>query len=269
MIEPSQTAIDIADRILEDVDMQSDVIEETIESAETEGVPFESGRTVCGSRIYKPEERREKSVSLKECTFGDDGIIHSHVSVSQLRNPEHSLPDITNVILEGAEASVVVGTETHDVMLAPEDREMARLELEDALGMEMGSTSQMVEAIRSRQIRDTADARRRIRDRLPELFVVVPSDLTSYTEEIESLSISGSIPAMHPLDASHQPYEHGSIISEQIERRRVKRDQNKDMVVETAEAIAQELTPKNLVTIAVVSAITGIMADSIRRQIEG
>lgn len=200
-MEPDPSAVQIAERLLQETDVLEEILEETITSAEN-GRITESGRTVCpnsNNQILGPLNRFDRSVNLRECPIGETAVIHSHVSLDQLTQPEHSLPDSSNVILGGVDASIVVGTQTHDVLLAPKDKQAALREFQDALGVEVRSTDDVVRAIETGQIPDPTDARRRVKARLRPLYQEVPSDFSHLAMRVQQLHGKGMIASYDPM----------------------------------------------------------------------
>lgn len=226
-MEPDPYAVELSERLLEEHDVLEEILEETITSAEN-GRITESGRTVCpesGDRILGPLGRFDRSVNLQECPIGESAVLHSHVSLDQLTQPEHSLPDSSNVILGGVDVSIVVGTQTHDVLLAPADKQTALNEFQDALGVEVRSTDDVVRAIETGQIPDPTDARRRVKARLSPLYKEVPSDFSHLALRVQQLHGKGMIASYDP--DIRRPEES---ISTHTQNMRQQRKRQKDFV---------------------------------------
>lgn len=226
-MEPDPRAVQIAERLLQEQAVLQEILEETISSAES-GRITESGRTVCPSSndpILGPLGRFDRSVNLRECPIGETAVLHSHVSLDQLTQPEHSLPDSANVILGGVDASIVVGTQTHDVLLAPKNKQEALAAFQDALGVEVRSTDDVVRAIETGQIPDPTDARRRVKARLSQLYREVPSEFSDLALRVQKLHGDGMIASYDPM--IRQP---GTSLSERTQQMKDKRKNQEDFV---------------------------------------
>lgn len=173
-LQPAEEAERMAEFLLEEDGVREQILSETIESAAS-GRIRESGRTVCGSGdvVLPPHLRFPKAVELQRCPVGAGraGIIHSHVTRPELMNPQHSIPDTSNVILVGnVAASMVVGLETSEILLAPDDPEAAKTSLERALGVPADSPEEVQAAIDRGQIESFQAVRRRLKRELSGLF---------------------------------------------------------------------------------------------------
>lgn len=187
-IEPSRAALAMRDTILSRDDELQSVLMETVASAGGGGV-LESGRTFCPGaqqQVLGPGGRFPRSVSLRECPRGSSGIIHTHVTHGELLSPEHSLPDMANVLLTDLDASIVVGTDSLDVMLAPSDPVDAHAAFERAVGVAVERPRDVVDAIPSR-IGDPPAARERVRGALSPLFETYPVDYPGARAEVNAL----------------------------------------------------------------------------------
>lgn len=201
---PSNNARMLANTITGATDVQRQILMETVESAQ-QGNILESGRTFCpenAGMVRGPLGRFPRAVDLQSCPVGSAGIIHTHVSTSQLRNPTHSLPDTANVILGEVDASMVLGTTSSDLLLAPDDPEEATAVFQDALGLGVNTTDELVSAIESGQIPNPPEARRRVRTRLSSLFTTVRSPHRDIDFKVNQLGSEGAIPARRPVLAS-------------------------------------------------------------------
>lgn len=195
-VEPAAAATTLAEQLLGAEDVSVTVLEETIDSAHA-GQITESGRTACGSPrdVRPPVDRFPTSVSLAECPVGMVGIWHTHPTTRGLKNPEHSLPDWANVIFGHADASVVVGAETSEVVVAPANREAAIFEFQNAIGAAVQDTADVVAAVRGGQIPSPTAARRRVRRQLAPLVSRHDTAYPSLLSSIEALSIPAQAPA--------------------------------------------------------------------------
>lgn len=157
-------AVALADALLADESTQRELLAETI--AEGSARMLEAGRTVCGvdADPKAPHDRSGRSVDLAPCDPGEQtGIYHTHPGYGQLQQPEHSLPDFANVAFEGVDASVVVGTDAHSVVVAAADREAQQAAFRNAVGVDVDSTRGVVNALRRQQISRPDRARKRVR----------------------------------------------------------------------------------------------------------
>lgn len=188
-VQPHPEAWEMADHILRDREELVTILHETVEAAEN-GQVKESGRTYCprSDAVLGPAERFPKAVELQECPRGAAGVVHTHVAPSELHNPEHSLPDMANVIFSDITASVVLGTQTSDVMLAPADVEPAAAGFSDALGVQVDGPRDVVKALKRGDIPDPPDARARVRARLSSLFNTVSTSFPDIDQRIRSLA---------------------------------------------------------------------------------
>lgn len=147
------------------------VLGETVQSAIDGNGFLESGRTWCSSdpegALREPHDRFPAAVSLAGCPVGDTvAVWHSHTTPDQLRNPEHSLPDVANVVFGHVDASVIPGTETDHVLVAAADREQMRTEFRNIIGANVETTEGVAEAIAAGRVAQPSV----VRDRLWEAF---------------------------------------------------------------------------------------------------
>lgn len=190
-ITPDPTAKELAMNMADATSIQKEILEETLASAQR-GVIRESGRTICPSlteRIKGPLARFPKSVDLQLCPGGSGltGVMHTHVTPDEIRHPKHSIPDMANVFLEGADASLVAGTETADVLVATDPREAAAGSFRDALGVEVQTTADVVDAFQTGLIPDPTAARDRVRSRLGPLFSTESTTFRDLTAEFSAV----------------------------------------------------------------------------------
>lgn len=187
----------LGEALLDAVDVQEKILEETVQSAEN-GHPREAGRTACGSveNLHPPVERFERAVELSACPLGRAGIWHTHPTRRGLTQPVHSLPDWGNVIFHAADASVVVGTVSSELVVSPDNPMIAQAEFREAFGHPVESTEEIVNHVRSGQVDATA-ARRRVREALPGLVQRRPTPFP----DLESRVLNLSIPAADTIHA--------------------------------------------------------------------
>lgn len=206
-LSPAENAVELVSHMLDAADVNQTVLEETLSSA-LDGRIRESGRTACGSvgNIRLPLGRFSSSVELSACPVTDEtGVWHTHVTRQQFLNPEHSLPDVANVLFEPVSASVIVGAETSHVMMAPADRESARETFRDTLGLSVVSPHDVVKAIQARRIPNPGDARSRVFGRLSALFERRQTSLTDRAVIMDN--IHAVPPMMSSIDGHDVVYE--------------------------------------------------------------
>lgn len=174
--KPSREAAGLADTMLSDTETMRTILDETIPAQNSRGERVhESGRTVCGSgdtaKVRGPLARFPTSVELAECPRGvRGGTWHTHVTKSELREPNNSLPDTANVIFGHIDVSIVAGTRNAEAVIAAEDPERAKDAFRNAVGADVESTEDVVDAIISGRISDPKAARGRVRSKLSGLF---------------------------------------------------------------------------------------------------
>ena len=186
-VAASQPAIQLADEMVERHDVMQQIVWETLNSAMT-GQIKEAGRTKCPANgsIEGPLQRFPRAIDLASCPTERGGAWHTHVTPEEIRNPENSLPDISNVLFGLLDVSVVAGSETADVVVSPEDDQVARDIFRNAIGADVSSPQEVTEAAMSGRI-NPPRARERVRDALPELFRTAPTGYTQFEDAIQSL----------------------------------------------------------------------------------
>lgn len=197
-LSPNPRAHDLADRMLSQRNVLREVLWETIQSGKR-GVMKESGRTFCPrSRdlIRGPLGRFPRSVALDECPVGvSSGVVHAHVTRDELRQPHHSLPDMANLVFEGIDASVIVGTQNSDVMVTAKSAEAMQYRFRNALGLEVNSTRDVVNALVSGKINDAPALRQRVRSRLTPLFRRVSIHFPNLDDHVDDVAIADNMQA--------------------------------------------------------------------------
>jgi len=166
---PDDHAVTLAEQLVVS-DLNELVLNETLDAAE-DGAITESGRTVCSSfeNVQPPIGRHPMSVDLAGCRPWDaTGIIHSHVTPDELRNPTHSLPDVANVLYGNADASIIPGAETTHAIVTPTDETLpeAQAIFANVIGVEVDSPEDVSRAVDEGAIRALDDAQRRLMDQL-------------------------------------------------------------------------------------------------------
>lgn len=185
-LKPSETAERVVEMMIEQRDVQRQILEETL-AADRNGEILESGRTLCtqpGS-IRGPVGRFPMSVNLQRCPVGASGAWHTHVTPDELLRPHNSLPDTASVVFGQMDVIGVVGAETAEYMMAAEDEEAMRAEFRDAVGLEVDSMDELVDAVDAGRI-DFAAARGRLRQRMPRLFRTDKTGFSDLSNEITS-----------------------------------------------------------------------------------
>jgi len=139
-VAPRPEAEETARIMLSDRDVQRTVL---LESAQTHE---ESGRSFCAPGesvaeehqdahttprgnseemvVETPLQRAAKKIELAACPLGGGGLLHTHPTSPQaFRDPILSLPDMMHVLLEdGPATSMVLGSNTSEVMMEPKDK---------------------------------------------------------------------------------------------------------------------------------------------------
>jgi hypothetical protein len=160
----------MAEEMVDAVDLQRDILTEAARTG------TESGRSVCGESSNAKEgvERERNSVVLKGCPLNARGLMHGGGG-HDFAAPEHSLLDMANVVFGAGAASMVVGNEQSDLMLSVPDEHQGELihEFQNALGVEVQSTDDVLGALQSGEISYPAQARRRFRKAVPKLFLEI------------------------------------------------------------------------------------------------
>lgn len=147
------------------------IIEETLNEGIETGELTESGRTWCSGDekgTYRdPLQRLPAAIDLSGCPPGDLVVTwHTHTTEQQLRNPEHSLPDIANVAFGRVDVSVVPGIESDHILVGAADRDEMAAQFQNALGVEAEQPSDVTDAIENGTIFNAPS----LRDRTFEVF---------------------------------------------------------------------------------------------------
>jgi len=181
-------------------DVQQTILEETLDS-QASGQILESGRTLCNAnkRIKGPISRFPRAVDLQQCPLsGSGGAWHTHVTPSELLNPQNSLPDMAAVVFGDLDVIGVVGAESAEYFMAADDAEKMRGEFRDAIGADVYSQEDLLEAVENGRLNPTT-ARSRARKRLDSL---ITRDSTGF-EQLAQRARSGGVIA----SALDGPYE--------------------------------------------------------------
>lgn len=195
-LRPDPDASNLADEMAGMDDVMYAVLDETIPSEQGAEVT-ESGRTLCGSGdVHGPLARFPSAVELASCPRNaSGGTWHTHVTKDQLRDPTNSLPDTANVIFGEMDVSAVVGTRSMEMVVAPADAEAGRETFRDALGADVDTTDDVVDAIMDGTISDPGDARARVKRRMSGLF----QRRSLNFRELDDRLNTSSIPAHSPM----------------------------------------------------------------------
>lgn len=161
------------------------ILREVLEESASTGK--ESGRTFCNpdgntdldgdEEVHGPAARTERSVNLRACPLGGGGIVHTHpVDRQRWRTPVHSLMDMSLVLHpDGYAASVVLGVQSSEVLVAPDDRASAEREFERIVGVSAGSSNALYQQIKDRPDEEIAAMHREARDVFSDLFSREPT----------------------------------------------------------------------------------------------
>lgn len=207
-VAPSRDAQFLGERLVKETEVMRAILTETIESAKR-GNTTESGRTACGggTDIRAPLQRFAQSVELSECPVGSTGIWHSHPTTRGLREPVHSIPDWANVIYTDLDASVVVGTQSSEVVVRAEDKQAAIEAFENAIGEEFDGARDVAQALRDGRITNPTATRQSIRQHLGPLHWRQPTPFPDINHEVSRLSIPAQ-DAIHVCSTLDSPQQH-------------------------------------------------------------
>ena len=180
-------AMELATTMANSDDTMRTILGETLLSASM-GRIREAGRTKCpeNGEIRGPLERFPRAINLAPCPREKGGTWHVHVTEDEIRYPTNSLPDMSNVIFGLTDVSIVVGTQTADIIVAPENRKAAIGEFQNAIGSEVYEPRDVTAAIRAGRIMPAA-ARERVRDRMPELFYQIQTGYSDLDQTVREL----------------------------------------------------------------------------------
>jgi len=186
-VRRDERAAELATFMLEQRDVMEEIVNETLTSA-SNGDIREAGRTLCpGSGQIRGALRRfPRAIDLATCPVDKGGTYHTHVTPREIRNPVNSLPDMANVVFGLTDVSVVVGTETADVIVAAEDPDAAVREFQNAIGEEVAGPSDLSEAIRGGRVVPTP-ARQRARSALEPLMFTAQTGFSNYDTTVDTM----------------------------------------------------------------------------------
>lgn len=209
-IVPDEHAIELADLLLNS-QLNDAVLDETLTAAEN-GSITESGRTVCSSleNVQQPIARHPMAVDLPGCHPWDEtGIIHTHVTPDEVRDPIHSLPDIANVLYGNATASVIPGTETTHVVVRPTDATLAaaRSAFDNVLGVSVEAPEDVSRAVDEGAIVSLEPAQERVITALAPLTSRVEIPRPDAAARLEDLRLDEDQPTMAPSELAFMEVE--------------------------------------------------------------
>lgn len=193
-IGPSADAQELAGLMAESDDVMRQILTETLPD-ENDAKVHESGRTICGKpgEIHGPLARFPTAVELSQCPRGvRGGTWHSHVTKEELRNPTNSLPDTANVIFGHIDVSIVVGTQSMEMVMAAEDPEAAKERFQNILGANVESTDDVISSVISGDVPDPKSARNRLRSELGGLFERRQTGFGDLDRQVNQSSIEAS-----------------------------------------------------------------------------
>jgi len=198
---PDNEATRMAEEMVDAIDLQRDILSEAAASG------TESGRSVCGESSNAKEgvERERNSVVLKGCPLNARGLMHGGGG-HDFAAPEHSLLDMANVVFGAGTASMVVGNEQSDLMLSVADEHQGELihEFQNALGVEVQSSDDVVAALESGAIAYPAQARRRFRQAVPKLFLEVETPHPDVTPSTHARAVIPDSVVLEDALAGHR-----------------------------------------------------------------
>jgi hypothetical protein len=174
----------VAELLTEMTDVQNEVLRESLDGRE-------SGRTICGpDTVLDPIGRGYRSVDVNWCPSGGGGMIHGGGG-HDFKAPEHSLVDVAIVLFHEPRASLVVGSESSDVFIEPQDIESAQQRFRDVLGADVSNAKETAMALSSGRTRLPETARRRARSEMDQCYRTVATDHTE--------SSPAEVPALSPV----------------------------------------------------------------------
>lgn len=189
---PAEQPARTAEQMASDKEVGTAVLRETVQSAIDGDGLLESGRTWCSSgdegQLREPYDRFPAAVDLAGCPPDDSvAVWHTHTTPDQLRNPEHSLPDIANVAFGRVDASVIPGTESDHILVAAADRERMRQEFRNVLGADVDGAAGVTDAIASGRVAQPSIARDRLWDAFDPLVRRVEVNRPGLREAVDDL----------------------------------------------------------------------------------
>lgn len=183
-------AMALATGMVEQRDVMRTILKETVRSAKM-GHIREAGRTKCprSGGVRGSLQRFPRAIDLASCPVEKGGTWHTHVTEDEIRTPTNSLPDMANVMLGLIDASVVVGTRTADVIVAPSDPDAGKEAFRNAIGADVSEPEDISAAIQSGRIMP-AQARRRARQKLSPLVYTAQTGYPEIDDEVATIDTS-------------------------------------------------------------------------------
>lgn len=190
-VSRDEMAMELATSMVEQRDIMRSILKETLRSAKM-GHIREAGRTKCprAGEIRGSLQRFPRAIDLASCPVERGGTWHTHVTEDEIRTPTNSLPDMANVMFGLIDTSIVVGTQTADVIVAPEDREAGEQAFRNAIGADVSEPKDLTAAIKAGRI-VPGQARVRARRQFPGLVYTVETgfeDLDAQVAQIPDAS---------------------------------------------------------------------------------
>lgn len=161
-------AVDLGHGLVRRRDLQEDLLHEAHETGE------EAGFTVCGrGKVKSAVSTAFSSVILPFCPLDSRAVMHGGGG-HDLASPRLSLLDISDVLFGTSDASLVVGADTSELMVAPNREQLlaAQRVFRDAVGLNVGSHEDMVHIVEERliSVEEARQARQHIKTELAPLF---------------------------------------------------------------------------------------------------
>jgi len=183
-VSRDEMAMELAASMVEQRDVMRKILRETIRSAKM-GHIREAGRTKCprAGEIRGSLQRFPRAIDLASCPAERGGTWHTHVTEDEIRTPTNSLPDMANVMFGLIDASVVVGTQTADVIVAPQDREGGKRAFQNAIGANVSKPREITAEIKAGRIAP-GQARMRARQEFPEMVFTVETGFSDLDAEV-------------------------------------------------------------------------------------
>lgn len=190
VLAPGEEARLLAEHMARAEDVHRAILAETIESGER-GRLTESGRTACATaeNVRGPLARYPRAVLLDSCPpVQASGIWHTHPAGGELRDPRHSLPDWANIVFGNYDVSIVSGTNSMQVITAGADQEAMVAAFQDAVGADVATKTQLVNAIVNGTIEDHTAAARRVESALSPLVWRRPTGFHDLAARADALA---------------------------------------------------------------------------------
>jgi len=131
-VQPSPSANALYRRVRGLSDLHREMLRET--ERPVSGTLLESGRSVCAETgdVLEPIDRRVDQVDLPVCQ-GPTAVLHTHTPPDDMSAPTLTVQDLAVVLFGGVEVIGVVGTQSAEYFVAPENQSAAINVLASAL----------------------------------------------------------------------------------------------------------------------------------------